>query len=99
VPISRVTSNGSPQSVRIVVVDDHQFMRELISSRLARDNGRFNVIAEEGDARSAIKACDELAPDLLILDINLPDLSGIEAVPHIRKVSPNTRILLCTGVC
>jgi len=83
--------------VRIVVVDDHQFMRELISSRLARDNGRFDVIAEKGDAISAIKACHELAPDLLILDINLPDLSGIEAVPHIRKVSPNTRILLCTA--
>ena len=87
----------SPDPVRIVVVDGHRFMRELISVTLARQRGRYKVVAEHGDARTAIRACEELLPDLLILDINLPDLSGIDAVPAIRKRAPKTRILLCTA--
>ena len=51
-------------------------MRELISAMLARQEGRYKVVAEKGDATTAIQACKDLAPDLLILDINLPDLSG-----------------------
>jgi DNA-binding NarL/FixJ family response regulator len=83
--------------VRIVVVDDHRFMRELISAMLGRQSGRYEVVAEHGDARTAIRVCEELKPDLVILDINLPDLSGIEAVPMIKKLAPETRILLCTA--
>jgi DNA-binding NarL/FixJ family response regulator len=80
-----------------VVVDDHRFMREVISAMLARQQGLFKVVAEEADAAAAIQACKDFTPDLLILDINLPDTSGIEAVPHIRKHAPRTRILLCTA--
>ena len=72
-------------------------MREVISAMLARQEGRYKVVAEKGDATTAIEACRELAPDLLILDINLPDISGIEAVPQIKKHAPRTRILLCTA--
>ena len=64
---------------------------------LARQEGRYRVVAEKGDAATAIQACRELAPDLLILDINLPDISGIAAIPKIRKLAPGTRILLCTA--
>ena len=72
-------------------------MREVISTMLTRQGGRYTVVAEKGDAATAIQACKEFAPDLLILDINLPDLSSIEAVPHIKKAAPATRILLCTA--
>jgi DNA-binding NarL/FixJ family response regulator len=94
---AETSHDGFATPVRIVVVDDHRFMRELISAMLARQSGRYHVVAEHGDARTAIRACEELKPDLLILDINLPDLSGIEAVPKIKKLAPNTRILLCTA--
>ena len=87
---------GEP--VRIVVVDDHRFMREMISRMLGRQPERYTVLAEAPDATEAIAACKEHKPDLLILDINLPDMSGIDAVPSIRKVSPQTRILLCTAL-
>lgn len=90
-------SNAANQPISIVVVDDHRFMRELISAMLARQKGRYRVVAEKADGTTAIQACKDLAPDLLILDINLPDLSGIDAVPQIRKVAPSTRILLCTA--
>lgn len=73
-------------------------MRELISAMLARQSSRYRIVAEHGDATTAIKACKELKPDLLILDINLPDLSGIDAVPRIKRLTPKTRILLCTAI-
>jgi DNA-binding NarL/FixJ family response regulator len=91
------TAKTDARPISIVVVDDHRFMRELISAMLARQEGRYKVVAEKGDAAAAIAACKELAPDLLILDINLPDMSGIEAVPQIRKLASKTRILLCTA--
>lgn len=83
--------------VRTVVVDDHVFMRELIGARLSREHARFEVVAEVGDAAAAVAACRRLSPDLLILDINLPDQSGIDAVPELKRVSPDTSILLCTA--
>ena len=87
---------GDP--VRIVVVDDHRFMREMISRMLGREPERYKVVAEAPDAAAAIAACEEHKPDLVILDINLPDMTGIDAVPLIRKLSPETRILLCTAL-
>ena len=87
---------GEP--VRIVVVDDHRFMREMISRMLGREPERYKVVAEAPDAATAIAACEEHKPDLVVLDINLPDISGIDAVPAIRKLSPDTRILLCTAL-
>jgi DNA-binding NarL/FixJ family response regulator len=88
---------AATQPISIIIVDDHRFMREVISAMLARQAGRYNVVAEKADAATAIDACKELAPDLLILDINLPDLSGIDAVREVKKVAPGTRILLCTA--
>jgi DNA-binding NarL/FixJ family response regulator len=83
--------------IRIAVVDDHKFYRELISQALTRQSDRYDVVAEVGDAEHAIAACEQHTPDLLILDINLPGMSGVEAVPAIRNASPKTRILLCTA--
>jgi DNA-binding NarL/FixJ family response regulator len=93
------TAKGARNSrqVRTVVVDDHAFMRELIGARLSREHSRFKVLAEVGDAAAAVAACRRFSPDLVILDINLPDQSGIDAVPELKRVSPETSILLCTA--
>jgi two-component system, NarL family, nitrate/nitrite response regulator NarL len=85
------------QPVRTIVVDDHTFMRELIGARLSRENSRFKILAEVGDAAAAVAACRRFSPDLVILDINLPDQSGIDAVAELKRVSPETSILLCTA--
>lgn len=94
----RENEGDAVRPIRIVVVDDHRFMREMISRMLSRQPERYDVVAEAPDAISAIAACEQYAPDLVILDINLPDMSGIDAVPEIRRVSPSTRILLCTAL-
>lgn len=72
-------------------------MRELIAARLSREPQAYNVVGEGDDAASGVAACEKFKPDLLILDINLPDQSGVDAVPRIKRVSPATRILLCTA--
>lgn len=87
----------APHALRIVVVDDHIFMRELITTTLNRQESRYTVVASVGNATAAIEACRVYTPDLLILDINLPDQSGIDVVPAIRTASPGTHVLLCTA--
>lgn len=96
-PASAEQSQNDRRATTIAVVDDHAFMRDLITSMLRCQDGRYEVVAEGGDIRSAIAACTQAQPDLLVLDINLPDGSGIDAVPHLKRVSPRTRILLCTA--
>ncbi len=83
--------------MRIVVVDDHIFMRDLITATLNRQEAHYSVVASVGNAAEAIEACKKFTPDLCILDINLPDKSGIETVPAIKRVSPETNVLLCTA--
>ena len=82
---------------RIAVVDDHAFMRDLISRELTRSTKRYNVVAAVGTAAEAIVACRRFEPHVLVLDINLPDRTGVAAIPDIRRASPATRILLCTA--
>ncbi len=83
--------------MRIVIVDDHAFMRELICATLARQGDSYEVVASVGTAAAAIAACEEHSPNLLILDINLPDQNGIDIVPEILRISPGTHVLLCTA--
>jgi DNA-binding NarL/FixJ family response regulator len=85
------------QPLSIVVVDDHIFMRELMTDTLNRQDANYVVLSSVGTAAAAIVACEEFSPDLLILDINLPDRSGIDIVPIIKQVSPGTHVLLCTA--
>lgn len=83
--------------LRIVVVDDHVFMRELISTTLDRQDARYVVVASVGTAAEAIAASAKFLPNLLILDINLPGQSGIDIIPAIHHASPKTHVLLCTA--
>jgi len=85
------------ESVSLVIVDDHIFMRDLMARTIARQRARYTVLAAVGTAADAKAACGKHQPDLLILDINLPDQSGIDALPDLKRIAPSTRILLCTG--
>ena len=89
--------NALEKRRRIAVVDDHTFMRDLIARELIRNDTRYDVVAAVGTAADAVAVCRRFEPDLLVLDINLPDRSGVAAVPDIRRASPATRILLCTA--
>ena len=77
----------------ILIVDDHPLFREGLRAIITRD-GRFEVTGEAGSAREALRVARRLKPDLVIVDISLPDRSGIELTRELRQKLPESRILI-----
>jgi DNA-binding NarL/FixJ family response regulator len=80
---------------RILVADDHEIVRRGVCALLASQNG-WHVCGEATDGREAVKEVDALSPDVVILDIGMPNLNGIEATRQILKKHPGTKILILT---
>jgi DNA-binding NarL/FixJ family response regulator len=80
---------------RILIVDDTQFMRKMLADCLVQ-NG-YAVAGEAGNGREAIRQYNELRPDLVVMDINMPEMGGIEAIREILKLDPGAVILICTA--
>jgi len=80
------------EKITILITDDHKLVREAWSSILNSDP-RFQVIAEGGSGEEAVELAKQLHPHVVILDINLPGMSGIDTIPLIRKFSPSSKIL------
>jgi len=78
--------------LRVLLVDDYKPFLELVSSTLAK-NPEIQIVGQTSDGLDAVRQAKELRPDLIVLDIGLPSLNGIEAARLIRKVSPNSKIL------
>jgi DNA-binding NarL/FixJ family response regulator len=78
--------------ITIIIVDDHTLVREAWSLVLNSDKC-LKVVAECGSAESAIDEIRRLKPDIVLLDINLPGMNGIDAIPKIRKSSPISKII------
>ncbi len=79
-------------SSRVLVVEDFEPFRRLICSTL-RERPEFQIVEEVADGLEAVKKAEELQPDLIILDIGLPSLNGMDAARRIRKLSPKSKIL------
>jgi DNA-binding NarL/FixJ family response regulator len=79
-------------AIRILLVDDHEVARRSIRSVLSRE-ADVDVIGETADGEEAVKKAEELHPTIILLDITLPGMSGIQAARRIRVVSPNSRII------
>jgi len=79
----------------VVLADDHAVVRSALKLMLDREP-EIEVVAEAGDAESAVRYTKGHRPDVLILDINMPGGSGLAAVPRIREQSPDTRIVMLT---
>jgi len=82
--------------VRILLVDDFEPWRRFVASLLQK-NPEWQVISEVPDGLQAVQKADELQPDLIVLDIGLPKLNGIEAAISIRKVPPRSKILFLSA--
>jgi len=82
-------------SVRILVVDDFEPWRQQVCSIL-QIRPELRVVAETADGLEAVQKAKELQPDLVLLDIGLPNLNGLEAANRIRQVAPGARILFLT---
>ena len=79
--------------VRILLADDHTVVRQGLR-KVLEENAEWEVVAEAGDGREAVKLAEQHKPDVAILDVAMPLLNGIEATRQINKRSPNTRVLV-----
>jgi DNA-binding NarL/FixJ family response regulator len=77
----------------ILIIDDHPLFREGLKSLIARNPG-FEVVGEAGNGRKGLRMARELKPDLVVMDISLPDKSGIDLTPDIRSHLSETRVLI-----
>jgi len=80
-------------AVRILVVDDFEPWRRFVISELQK-RPEWHMIGEVGDGGEAVLKSKELQPDLILLDLNLPTLNGIEVIRQVREFSPNSAIIL-----
>ncbi len=81
---------------RVLVVDDAAFMRMMIKDILRK--GGYEVVGEAEDGSKAIDKYRDLHPDLVTMDITMPDMDGISAVREIRKMDPYANIIMCSAM-
>ncbi|WP_338452058.1 response regulator [Niallia oryzisoli] len=81
---------------RILVVDDAAFMRMMIKDILTK-NG-YEVVGEAADGQQAVEKYRELHPDLVTMDITMPEMDGITALKEIRKINPNSKVIMCSAM-
>ncbi|MGA9224860.1 MAG: response regulator [Mesobacillus sp.] len=81
---------------RILVVDDAAFMRMMIKDILTK-NG-FEVVAEAADGMQALEKYKELQPDLVTMDITMPEMDGITSLKEIKKVNPTAKVIMCSAM-
>jgi len=83
------------QKHRILIVDDHTLFRAGLRALLSEDPG-IEVVGEAADGRDAIRAVAQLSPHLVLMDLTMPSMNGVEAVTEIKKRYPEVRILVMT---
>lgn len=89
------TGEFSVERIRILVADDHQLFREGLRALLSTQP-EFNVIGEAATGEEAIIQANDLQPDIILMDLQMPSLNGIEAIWRIRKTNPHIRVIVVT---
>jgi DNA-binding NarL/FixJ family response regulator len=82
-------------SERVLIVDDHPLTRDALAA-LLQANG-FDVVGEAADGREAVERAAELRPDLVLLDLTMPELDGLQALPLVREAAPDAEVVVLTA--
>jgi DNA-binding NarL/FixJ family response regulator len=88
------TQESNGHTIRVLVVDDHQFFRRGLCDILAEQG--LDVAGEAGSGEEAVALAGRLAPDVVVMDLRLPGISGIEAARRLSLATPQTRVLMLT---
>ncbi len=82
-------------SERVLIVDDHPLTQEALASLLTQHG--FEIVAQASNGDEAIKQAAKHQPDLVLLDLSMPGMSGLEALPEIRRVAPGSEVVVLTA--
>lgn len=84
-----------PKHFRVLVVDDHEFIRQGVRA-LFNNDSRFVVCGEAANGKEAIEQVQRLHPGVVVLDVSMPVMGGLEAATEIRRIAPQTKIVILT---
>lgn len=86
----------NPKRPSVLVVDDDEIMRELLKE-IVEDGDEYQVVGDASNGQDAIAKCVAFKPDLVLLDINMPKMDGLQALDEIRKASPAALVLMVSS--
>lgn len=89
-------AHAFPCEIRVLVVDDEPLFVEMIKAMLGAESG-IDVVGTAGDGRTAVQLAREVDPDVIVMDVSMPIMDGIEATSRIREADPNACVLILTG--
>ena len=85
----------TPTPIRVLIVDDHEIVRQGIRAILA-ESGDIEVVGEAGNGQEAVGQSEKLQPDVILMDLIMPEMNGVEAIKRISNQQPETRFLVIT---
>lgn len=84
-------------TVRVLVVDDASYIRRLVAEIISDYGNGWTLAGEAADGREAIEVADKTQPDLVLLDLSMPVMDGLEALPGLRQSAPRATLVVLTG--
>lgn len=87
---------GGTRMARILIVDDAKFMRMTLSNIL--NKGSYEVVGEAQNGMEAVEMYEELKPDLVTMDVTMPEKNGVEALKEIKEKFPDAKIIMCSAI-
>jgi two-component system response regulator DegU len=81
-------------TIRLVLADDHRMLREGLRRSMTEEG--FSVVGEAADGEEAVRLCADLRPDVVLMDVTMPDVDGVQATARIRAANPDTRVVMLT---
>jgi two-component system, NarL family, nitrate/nitrite response regulator NarL len=97
--LEMITQTAAPHmtaNIDVLIVDDEPLFTEMIDAMLGSEQG-ISVVGKAGHGRDAVALAQELRPDVIVMDISMPVLNGIDATREIREADPTARVLILTG--
>ena len=85
-----------PQTITVLIIDDHQLVREGVRNFLQRQRD-ITVMGEAGSGQEGLRLASDLAPDVVLMDLVMPEMDGVETTRRLKQISPRTQVIVLTS--